>query len=205
MNRTVNILATGEVQQETLGGYKYLAIRQASNAFQISFDGHSWRTASQNKSYGPLKDATYVFFKASNGLAATVTFEYGNDKVEAQDTAQSQASTFPVANLGIATGAAAVGILPACDANGYLQITNNMMLLVSGNNAGRPRQQIIFSVSSGSLNVLTPDSTAGVQYVFMTIPAGQVISLDSDTDWILSGVGGTCKASVGQIFLNRGA
>ena len=41
------------------------------------------------------------------------------------------------------------------------------------------------------------------QFVFMTIPAGQVISLDSDTDWIVSGAGGLCKASIGQIFLNK--
>ena len=205
MIRSCDIPANGQLVQESVGAFKFFIIRNATNAFQYSFDAQTWRDGLKNDKDQPASNTGKVFFRASNATAATVTFETSQTPLQAQDTAQSNASTFALANLGIKVGAAAAGGLPACDANGYLQITDAMALLVSGKNAGRPRQTIIFSVSSGTLNVLTPDSGGGNNYVFMSIPAGQVIPLDSDTDWILSGAGGTAKVSVGQIFLNKGA
>lgn len=197
----VNLQASGAVEIVATGTFNFLRILSATGAFQISFDGSHWKDSAKNNYY--RQTAQRAYFRTVNGQSAAVVFASDLNEIAAQDTAQSQATTFVLANLGVPVGAAAGAVLPACDANGYLQITNNMMLLVSGKNAGRPRQTIVFSVSSGSLNVLTPDSTLGNQYVFMTIPAGQVIPLDSDTDWILSGAGGTAKVSVGQIFLNQ--
>lgn len=201
MNYNVNLQASGAVETVATGTFNFLRILTATAAFQISFDGSHWKDAAKNNYY--QQNSQRVYFRTVNGQAAAVVFASDLNEISAQDTAQSNAPTFALANLGVATGAAAGAVLPACDANGYLQITNNMMLLVSGMNNGRPRQSIVFSVSAGSLNVLTPDSTVGTQYVFMTIPAGQVILLDSSTDWILSGAGGTAKVSVGQIFLNQ--
>ncbi len=204
MSYQLNVDNTGAPQKLALGGYAYVIIRAATSPTEVSFDGQNWHTANLNDSFGPLQpQAKDIYFRAVNNIAATVTFDTSLSKLTPQSTAQSQASTFAVANLGIAVGAPVNGVLPACDANGYLQITNAALYYISGKSNGHSRQQIIFSVSSGSLNVLTPNSTlAGAQYVFMTIPAGQVISLDSDTDWIVSGAGGLCKASIGQIFLN---
>ena len=204
MSYKLNVDATGSPQKLALGGFVFAIIRTVTAPVEVSFDGQSWKSASQNDAYGPLVGAKDIQFRAVNGLPAVVTFDVSDTNFSQQDTAQSLASTFPLANLGIAVGAAIAGAVPACDANGYLQITNAALYLISGKNNGHPRQQIVFSVFSGSLNVLTPDSQlAGAQYVFMTIPAGQVISLDSDTDWLVSGAGGLCKASIGQIFLNK--
>ena len=204
MSYKLNVDATGAPQKLSLGGFAFAIVRASTAPVEVSFDGQYWRAANQNDAFGPLNGAKDIYFRAVNNLPATVTFDVSDSKLTAQDTAQSLASTFAIANLGIAVNAAVNGALPACDANGYLQITNAAFYLVSGKSNGHPRQQIVFSVSSGSLNVLTPDSQlAGAQFVFMTIPAGQVISLDSDTDWIVSGAGGLCKASIGQIFLNK--
>ena len=204
MSYKLNVDATGSAQKLALGGFAFAIVRAATAPVEVSFDGQYWRAANQNDAFGPLTGAKDIYFRAVNNLPATVTFDVSDSKLTAQDTAQSLASTFAIANLGIPVNAAIAGALPACDANGYLQITNAAFYLISGKSNGHPRQQIVFSVSAGSLNVLTPDSTiGGSQFVFMTIPAGQVISLDSDTDWIVSGAGGLCKASIGQIFLNK--
>jgi hypothetical protein len=201
MTRSTDIAANGAIAQEVLGAFNFLYVLTATASFQISFDGNTWVDSGGNKKYDRTgKGSERVYFRAKNGVAATVTFDYDLSPISFQDTAQSNRATAALGNFGIATGAAAAGGKPACDANGYLQITNAMNLAVAGTNAsGQRRQVIIFSLATASpapLNVLDPNG-----FAFMTIAAGQTISLVTDSAFILSGAGGTAWATVGQIFL----
>lgn len=203
MRHFESTIQPGNSIAETCVG-NFLTVKQCSLPLTLTLGGSQQKTVKAG-SVIPMDGQKNIGLTNGNAVAVTVSFEV-DDKpgtFVADNNSTSNASTFAIANLGIAVNAAVNGALPACDANGYLQITNGAFYLISGKSNGHTRQQIVFSVSAGSLNVLTPDSTlVGNQFVFMTIPAGQVISLDSDTDWIVSGAGGLCKASIGQIFLN---
>jgi len=117
----------------------------------------------------------------------------------------SQASTYLYGNLGIAVSAAAITgppPVPACDAYGYLQITNAMNLAISGiDRFGKLRQTITFSVSPTSpapLNILDAYGNP-----FMTISAGQQIALNTNSTLVVSGATGTAAVTIGQIFLQQ--
>lgn len=200
MNRTTQVPANGQPVQETLGSFKFLRIRKLTSPVLISFDGNDWLTANLNDQFTP-KGAQRVYFQSAAGVGITVEFSYGNVSFTAQDTAQSNAQTYALGNLGIATGAGAAGALPACDGNGYLQITNAMALVVPGTNNSHRRQIITFSVAAGSpapLNLLDANG-----FAFMTIASGQQIALATDAQFTLSGAGGTAWVTVGQIFLSN--
>ena len=201
MNKTLSVKATGEVEQLPLGSYLYFYIRSASAPLQLSFDGNTWQDCGQNDNFGPLDPVpTRISFRAVNGIASNVTFSYSKTPIQSQDPAQSNAKSYILGNLGVATGAAAAGGLPQCDANGFLLVTNNMNLALSGIDSGHRRQLITFSLSANSpapLNILDANGKA-----FMTILAGQQISLPTDSPMNLSGAGGTAWVTVGQIFLS---
>jgi len=90
--------------------------------------------------------------------------------------------------------------LPACDANGFLLVTNAMALLISGvDSNGRRRQSIVFSMASNSpasLNVLDANGAA-----YMTLAAGDKIERVTDSNFTISGAGGTAWVTIGQDFL----
>lgn len=198
MNYNVNIVANGSPEVVATGSQKHLLIRSATAAFQISFDGSYWKDSGKNEVYSQPFDR--VYFRTS-GVACSVVFSCDSNPISAQDTAQSTASTAPVGNLGIANATAAANGNPQCDANGFLIITNAMAFKVSGKNAeGNRRQIIIFSLSANSPQALQVMDANGNG--FMTIPAGTVIPLVTDGDFILSGAGGDAWVTIGQMFLN---
>jgi hypothetical protein len=202
MQYTVNIKATGEVEQRSIGAYRFVMIRSASAAFQLSFDGVTFSNAGANDRFPLSHNYDAIYFKSVNGAAATVTFEASKQAFTTQDTSQSNRPTTAQGNLGIANNTAAANGLPQCDGNGYLYVTNAMALNVAGiNGAGNRRQIIIFSVAANSPAALQVMDSNGNG--FMTIPAGTVIPLVTDSTFILSGAGGTAYVTVGQMFLSQ--
>ena len=200
--QTINLLASGSPEKRSLGSYTHVRITAVNAPCEVSFDGQVWQPAAQNNSFGPLNPAASdIYFRASGGVAAVVSFTFGLTPQSGQDTAQSNAQTYALGNLGVAIGAGAAGGLPACDGDGYLQITNAMAFVVPGTNNNHRRQVITFSVSKNSpasLNLLDANG-----FAFMTIAAGQQIALSTDAQFTLSGAGGTAWVTVGQIFLSN--
>jgi hypothetical protein len=113
----------------------------------------------------------------------------------------AQGETYAVGNLNQQIGAAATSSAPA-DASGYLQVLNNQTYKVSGRDVnGNRRVLITFCVLGSSPAGLQVTDTNGCQ--FMTIQTGQIIALSCDADLWISGNGGTCKVTVGQVFLKN--
>ena len=155
-----------------------------------------------------------------NTGTATVTVEFfAGDTAVAfapRDSSATNARSYLYGNLGIATaGVANVNApsqtpLPTCDANGFLQITNGMRLLVPGIRNGARRQILVLSVdplAAFALNVIDPTSGAATsptaEFAGITLKAGAQIELLTDSDIVLSGAGGTVGVTVGQIFLSN--
>lgn len=198
MSNPITISADGAVKRIVIGRFRYLVLRRASNPVQISFDGSWFKPARQGMTFGPI-DATSVTFKAENGLASDVEFDTDMQPLTYQEQAQSNASTYAFGNLGVAIGGAAAGGLPACDANGYLQITNGMALLLDSTKDGNRRVSVTLTVAANSpapLNVLDENGKA-----MMTVIAGDQVEIVHDAKLKLSGAGGTAWATVGQFFL----
>ena len=199
--RTTNLLANGAPQQETLGTFKYLIFRKVTAACSSSLDGNDWKPVTKNDRLGPLSNCDRIFFQATAGVVASVTFDFDILPVNAQDTAQSNASTYAIGNLGIANGAAAAGGKPACTAAGFLAITDAMAFPIPGTDNGHGRQMITFAVSKNSpasLNVLDENG-----FTFKTMDAGDDFAYPTDAKFILSGAGGIAWVSVGQIFVRN--
>jgi hypothetical protein len=194
--RTVAINANGQVSQEIVGDFKYLRIQSATVAFQLSFDGGTWVNAQQNNQWGPIT-GTRVYFRALNGLASAVTFVYSDQPFTSQDTAVLNAATSVLGNLGVPAGTGAAGGLPACDANGWLQITNGLNLKVSGTNNGHRRQLIVFAVQSGTYTLSVTDANG---CAVVNVVAGNIIAIATDSDLYVSGAGGLSKVTIGQFF-----
>lgn len=179
---------------------RVLSVKTSTLPLTVALDGKEAQPV-QSGTVLPGPFNSLNFFNAS-AVDVTVSFYVGDAAVlfSPQDNQQASASTYVYGNLGIATGAGAAGGNPACDGNGFLQITNAMALPVPGTNNGHRRQTITFALSGqspASLNVLDASGRA-----FMTILAGQQIALDTDAALVLSGAGGTAWVTVGQIFLS---
>lgn len=198
----LTLTADGFPSKLSLGAYRFIVLRKVTGTLEVSFDGQNWVAAQQNDRFGPLEpNPGNIYFRATNGVAAVVNFLSSLEPITIQDTATSVASTKIFGNLGIATGAAATGALPACSALGFLQITNAMNLLVSGTKDGKRRLDVTFCVKAGTainLNVLDADG-----FAFMTIPSGATIQKVMDADFYLSGAGGLAEVTVGQVFLKN--
>lgn len=179
---------------------KALSVKTSTLPLTVAMDGKEAQPVqSGTVLQGPFK---WLNFFNSAAVDVTVTFYTGDEAVlfSPADNQQAAASTYVFGNLGIATSAGAAGGNPACDANGFLQITNAMALSVAGTNNGHRRQTVTLSMSSqspASLNILDSGGRA-----FMTILSGQQIALDTDATLVLSGAGGTAWVTVGQIFLS---
>jgi len=180
---------------------KVLSVKLSTLAITVAFDGKDAQPVNSGTVLpGPFNSLN--FFN-SNAVNVTVEFFVGDSAVPffPQDNSLASASTYIFGDLGVAVSAGAANGLPACDANGFLVITNNMALVVAGTNNGHRRQTITFSLSSASpapLNLLDASGRA-----FMTILAGQQIALDTDAAITLSGAGGSAWCTVGQIFLSN--
>ena len=196
---TATIQPGNSIAETCVGNF--LTVKQCNLPLTLTLGGSQQKTVKAG-SVIPMDGQKNIGLKNGNAVAVTVSFEV-DDKpgtFVADDNSTSNATNYAFGNLGIATGAGASGGLPACDANGFLQVTNGMNLAVSGTNNGHRRQILTFSLSGSSpaaLNVLDANGLA-----FMTILAGQQIALVTDAAFTISGAGGTAWVTVGQIFLN---
>ena len=197
---TITIPAGGAAVETCAG--KVLTIKKSTLPVYVTIGGANQRLLKAG-SVVPTDGFKNVNIINNNTVPVTLTFEI--DDVAGQytpdDNSSSNAPSYALGNLGVAVGAGAAGGLPACDGNGFLQITNAMALAVTGTNNGHRRQIITFSLSTGSpapLNLLDANG-----FAFMTILAGQQIMLVTDATFTLSGAGGTAWVTVGQIFLNN--
>ena len=199
---TLNLTADGLPGNLALGAYRYIFVRKLTGTAEVSFDGQNWNPVFQNDRFTmPEPLPAKIFFRATNSVAAVATFLASLEPITAQDTATSVAATEIFGNIGIATGAAATGALPACDSTGFLQITDGMNLKVSGTRNGKRRLDVTFCVKTGSTyNVNILDASG---FAFMTIAPGQTIQKVMDADFWVSGAGGTAKVTIGEVYLKN--
>jgi hypothetical protein len=202
MQHFTKTLAAGGAIIVTWPG-KVLSMKACTLPLMVSFDSGDSHPVKGGQVIPRADEFNNVNFVNNNSVSVTFDFYIGDEAAPyaPADNSQSNASSYAFGNLGVAVGAGAVGGLPACDANGFLQITNALALVVPGTNNGHRRQIITFSMSSSSpapLNLLDANGCA-----YMTILAGQQIQLVTDATFTLSGAGGTAWVSVGQIFLNN--
>ena len=144
---------------------------------------------------------TVVNFLNGNAVPVTLSYWIGEKKGDytADDNSSANAGHYAFGNLGVAIGAAAANGLPACNANGFLQITNAMQITVSGVNNGHRRHLITINVDTNSpapLNIVDVNGNN-----FRTLQAGQDFALPTDATFVLSGAGGTANASIGELYL----
>ena len=198
------------------GGGAVLSVKICTLGITVAFDGGPPQACAAATVFAnPFRT---VVFSNTNALPVTVGYWIGDKAISfaPADNSVSAAATFVYGNLGVAVGQgvnAAYAGSPACDALGYLAISNAANLLipsvgVRGKAQGHRRQAIIFTLAATgyivpatglatvSLNVL--DSSG---FVVMTIPPGGIIQISSDSDLSVSGAGGACGVSIGQIFL----
>jgi hypothetical protein len=187
-----------------------LTVKTVGGSATVALDGKGPTPVSG----GTVLNGPFSTVNIFNGSAAdwTITFFVGDAAVlfAPGDNSTNNAKSYLWGNLGIKTNTAANSYpnAPACDANGFLQITSNMYLLVSGTRNGARRQVLTLSVSPTApvyLNVLDPNSGADGEYAAITLAAGSQIELLTDSDVILSasGVGQVVGVTVGQIFLSN--
>ncbi len=201
LDSTFTIPAGGANMQVTAG--KYLSVKSCTLPIKASFNGGPLEPTQAgqvtDKSAQPF---SYVNFVNPNAMAVTLTCFIGDQPVTYQpsDNSAANAQTYCLGNLGIASGAAANGGLPACDATGLLQITDGMALVIPSTNNGHRRQSITFSMSPTTPKPLNVLDANGNNY--MTIYASQQIEIVSDSVFQLSGALGIASVTVGQIFLS---
>ena len=196
--QTINVPADGSIAQATLGRFQYFFARVVTKPVDVSFDGVQWQPLAQNDRLTLPQTPTRVFFRATAGVAALVTYQYSVAPFAALFTAVTPAGTSIRGNLGIPDNTPAAGSKPECDQYGYLQITNGMALLLPGTVNGNKRQRIIFSNKGSETNTLNVKDSNGC--TFIQIFKSDVIALDTDADFIISGNSGTAKVSIGEIF-----
>jgi hypothetical protein len=118
MTRILKIAADGSLAQVSTGNFQYFCCRALDNPCEVSFDGTMWRTLQLNDNIGPITPTpTRAFFRALNGQAATVTFDYSNTPLKVQSTLQKNASTYSKGTV-IAVGGGVVTYIPGTD-NGH--------------------------------------------------------------------------------------
>ena len=188
-----------------------LTVKTVGGSATVALDGKGPTPVSG----GTVLNGPFSTVNIFNGSAAdwTITFFVGDAAVlfAPGDNSTNNAKSYLWGNLGIKTNAGASSTFvgaPACDANGFLQITNAMYLLVSGNRNGARRQVLTLSVDPNAafaLNVLDPNSGPGGEFAAITLAKGSQIELLTDSDGVLSasGVGLFVGVTIGQIFLSN--
>lgn len=199
----LTILA-GQAGHNTSGG-KVLTVKSCTLPLNVSFDGGAYTQIQA----GSVIERTTAFktlnFQNLQGANVTVVFYVGDVAApfSPADNSASNAATYAVGNLGIANGAAAAGLNPACLGSGFLQITNGMFLRISNLDPvnGHRRQTIYFSVDpAAAFNLAILDISGNT---FMILSKGQQIQLTADSVFELSGIGGTVGVAIGQIYLTN--
>ena len=177
---------------------KVLTVKTITGPTSIALDGKQAQPVNGGAVLvGPF---SIVNIFNTGSVDSTITFFVGDEAVQFQpgDNSQSNASHTARGNLGVAFGAGAVTGLPACDANGWLQVTTAGFAVAGTLNAHR-RQSIVFSVNPNSaFPLLVLDSNG---FLYMRIYAGQQIDRVTDAAFTIKGDGGTASATVGEIFL----
>jgi hypothetical protein len=199
MNRDIDIPASGAPVTTVLGVFKYLAIRSADVAFQISFDGAYWQNAKQNDRWDKRQQAPLlekVFFKALNGLAATVTLDFDTRPLGAQDTAVQNVQTVVLCNggqpglLNFPTAKEKVtGNNWGIASNNAVNVVGSNAVKIPGTNNGRKRKTITFVWFAG-LPVVVTDANGLVFLYLGGAAAYQQYSFDVSDDFYVCGVGG---------------
>lgn len=212
MNRDISIPATGEPVAVPVGVFKYLAVRSADVAFQLSFDGWIWENAKQNdrwdkSSQNPPFEKVHV--KALNGLAAEITLIWDTKPLGAQDTAQSI-----VLNSSRGCGGAKNAlIVPAAKiADGVtnyqydnavpVDLTKNGILYIPGTVNGKKRKSITFdNTNAGNAVVIfAPDGSL----VYRLKPGDNPVTLETSSDFYVGGNGGDSgKFIYSELFYER--
>jgi hypothetical protein len=186
-SRTINVLNDGSTAQVSVGLFAYLRIRNTTNTVQISFDGNTWSNARLNDQFGPVPNKpSRVYFRAFNGLATTVTFDYSTTPFTAQSTSQKEASTYFVGYRS----------LTAAQLNNTLLTAN---LITSGDN-GHQRKQVILTttVNGGQVTILSPAKDL-IGYVVTGAP----ITIFSDGQFYAFSSAGAADLAVGETYYNE--
>ncbi len=198
MNRTIAIPANGTSVAVPLGPFKYLLIRSADVAFQISFDGAYWQSARQNDRFDKSQDKhapEKIYVMAANGLAANVTIAYDSKPISAQDiSVQNVATTilcnggqpgiqnFPAAKQKNSGASWALGSANAVD------VGPSGAVKIPGLQNGRKRKTITFIWTGGTPVVIT--DVNGLVFLYLSGAATYTqYSFDVSDDFYVCGVG----------------
>lgn len=195
MNREIYIPASGAVQSVPLGPFKYLAIRSADLAFQISFDGSYWQNAKQNDRWDKSTSAPLlekIYFRAFNALTANITIDYDTKPLGNQDTAVSSQL-----NTARGTGGSGIAIsLNKAKAQGgadYVFNAGNPVDLttavtkIPGIVNGKTRKTIYFNNISSGNDVVIFDADGNL---CNRIPAGKDTPVfETSSDFYIAGLG----------------
>jgi len=194
---TITIPANGAASCDTPA--KVLTVKSCTLPINASMDGGSVNQIQA----GAVLDGPFrtVNFLNTNATAVTLVFWIGNDAVKFSpaDNAQANAATSLFGNLGVADNTGAANGFPACDVNGFLQITNAMLLTIGNTVNGHRRQAISFSVKTGAAFPLMVKDVNG--FSFCDVQAGQNKEFVTDAILQVSGMGGTCPVIIGQMIL----
>lgn len=186
-----------------------LTVKTSTLAIQVSFNGGPLQPVSAGSKLNIT--GGLLSFTNNQAVAVTIGFWLGDKAVDFSpvDNSATNAQTYLFGNCGIANSAnanlpddSAPGHVTniACGATGLLTIPNAPNIQIAASNNGHRRQVIIFSVASNSanaLNVLDPNKNT-----VMTIPIGSPpISLPTDSVIYVSGAGGNCTVTIGEIYL----
>lgn len=204
------LLAAGQVKNITTTA-SVLTVKTSTLAIQVSFNGGPQQPCAS----GAKLNITGGNFSLTNNqsVAVTIGFWLGDKSVDFDpaDNSASNAATYLFGNCGIANSTAAN--LPddsapghvtsiACGATGLLTIPNTPNIQIVATNNAHRRQTIIFSISATSanpLNILDPNKNT-----VMTIPIGSPpIQLVTDSVLYISGAGGSCTVTIGEIYLSN--
>lgn len=198
MNRTISIPADGSQVAVPLGVFKYLFIRSADVAFQISFDGWNWQPARQNDRYdesgrNPLLEKIYVM--ASGGLPATVTIAYDTKPFAATDVAITSESTSASGcggsgiALSIAKAKAQGGADYNYNAGNPVDLTAaNTVRKVPGVVNGKKRKTIYFDNRNSATDVAIFDGNGAL---WMRLAAGKDSPVfETSSDFYIGGLAG---------------
>ena len=197
-------LTPGAANMQSAAG-KFMSVKSCSLPLSVAFNGGPEQTVSAgmilDRSAAPI---VYVNLRNQNAVAVTITFYVADAPVPyaPADNSVSMASEYAFGNLGVVTNTGANSAFagsPACDALGYLQITDGMNLRIDNTNNGHRRTRIVFTMSDITLARLNILDAAGRAYA--SIIKGGQISLNDDCIYFVSGAQGVASVTIGQNFL----
>lgn len=163
-NYSLPLAANGAPQKLSLGQYAYSLIRSATAAAEVSFDGQVWQAANINDMAGPFNPPRQnIYFRASGGVAAIVSFTTSLEPISAQSTSQRVASTRSVTQT--VTDPAPGGVV------------------IPGTNNGCQRKTIIFfpATLGGTCDICDDQGAVLFNSAIITQP----LALETDHDYVI--------------------